>query len=43
LKKENSVNVFLLEKDVESESLNTDKFNITEEMSTFRASLLILG
>jgi len=35
LKKEDQVKVFLLAKGVECESLDTDKFNITNEMSEF--------
>ena len=35
LKKEDEVKVFLLAKGVESESLDTDKFNVTNEMSGF--------
>ena len=35
LKKEDQVKVFLLAKGVECESLDTDKFNVTKEMSEF--------
>ena len=35
LKKSDSVKVFLLAKGVECESLDTDKFKVTEEMSQF--------
>lgn len=35
LEKGDSVNTFLLAKGVESESLSTDKFNISEQMHTF--------
>ena len=35
LKNEDQVKVFLLAKGVECESLDTDKFNITNEMSEF--------
>ncbi|MFH0772515.1 MAG: DsrE family protein [Candidatus Omnitrophota bacterium] len=35
LKKEDSVKVFLLAKGVECEKLNTEKFNISEQMQTF--------
>ena len=35
LKKEDTVKIFLLGKGVESESLDTEKFNITEEMRAF--------
>lgn len=35
LKKEDKVKVFLLAKGVECESLDTEKFNVNEEMKTF--------
>lgn len=35
LKKSDAVKVFLLAKGVESESLDTEKFRVTEEMSLF--------
>lgn len=35
LKKSDTVNVFLLAKGVESESLDTEKFRVSEEMSLF--------
>ena len=35
LKEGNTVNVFLLTKGVECESINTEKFNVTEQMREF--------
>ena len=35
LNKGDSVNIFLLAKGVECESINTDKYNITEQMQAF--------
>ena len=35
LKKGDEANIFLLAKGVECESLNTDKFNITEQLHSF--------